>query len=123
MVTRVCRATGETLLAPVRNHRSKVGCITGNTGKATEGERVADGSEVAMTRSNVRRTKGPAVHKSFDNMGGKGVMTKAPVELQDLRRKIYAKAKADASWRFWGSVRPHLQDGDATSRVRKGQGE
>src|SRR5678815_4645968 len=29
-------------------------------------------------------------------------MTKAPVELQDLRRKIYAKAKADASWRFWG---------------------
>jgi RNA-directed DNA polymerase len=35
-------------------------------------------------------------------MGGKGVMIKAPVELQDLRRKIYAKAKADASWRFWG---------------------
>lgn len=29
-------------------------------------------------------------------------MTKAPVGLQDLRRKIYAKAKADASWRFWG---------------------
>jgi RNA-directed DNA polymerase len=29
-------------------------------------------------------------------------MIKAPVVLQDLRRKIYAKAKADASWRFWG---------------------
>lgn len=29
-------------------------------------------------------------------------MIKAPVALQDLRRKIYAKAKADASWRFWG---------------------
>ena len=29
-------------------------------------------------------------------------MIKAPVGLQDLRRKIYAKAKADASWRFWG---------------------
>lgn len=29
-------------------------------------------------------------------------MIKAPIELQDLRRKIYAKAKADASWRFWG---------------------
>ena len=29
-------------------------------------------------------------------------MIKAPVELQDLRRKIYAKAKADAAWRFWG---------------------
>src|SRR5262250_1233424 len=44
----------------------------------------------------------PAVHESFDNTGGKGVMIKAPIELQDLRRKIYAKAKADASWRFWG---------------------
>ena len=29
-------------------------------------------------------------------------MTKAPVRLQDLQRKIYAKAKADPSWRFWG---------------------
>ena len=29
-------------------------------------------------------------------------MIKAPVVLQDLRRKIYAKVKADASWRFWG---------------------
>ncbi len=29
-------------------------------------------------------------------------MTKAPVGLQDLRRKIYAKAKAEAHWRFWG---------------------
>jgi len=29
-------------------------------------------------------------------------MTKAPVRLQDLQRKIYTKAKADPSWRFWG---------------------
>ena len=29
-------------------------------------------------------------------------MTKTPVELQDLRRKIYVKAKAEPSWRFWG---------------------
>ena len=29
-------------------------------------------------------------------------MIKAPVELQDLRRKIYAKAKTNDSWRFWG---------------------
>jgi len=29
-------------------------------------------------------------------------MTKAPISLQDLRRRIYAKAKAEASWRFWG---------------------
>ena len=29
-------------------------------------------------------------------------MRKAPVSLQDLRRKIYVKAKAEPSWRFWG---------------------
>ncbi|MEJ2150462.1 MAG: group II intron reverse transcriptase/maturase [Chloroflexota bacterium] len=29
-------------------------------------------------------------------------MTKAPISLQDLRRKIYAKAKAEPLWRFWG---------------------
>jgi RNA-directed DNA polymerase len=29
-------------------------------------------------------------------------MIKAPVSLQDLRRKLYVKTKADPSWRFWG---------------------
>ncbi len=29
-------------------------------------------------------------------------MTKAPVNLHDLRRKLYVKAKAEPSWRFWG---------------------
>jgi RNA-directed DNA polymerase len=29
-------------------------------------------------------------------------MIKAPISLQDLRRKIYLKAKADKTWRFWG---------------------
>ncbi len=29
-------------------------------------------------------------------------MTKAPIDLQDLRRRIYVKAKAESSWRFWG---------------------
>lgn len=35
-------------------------------------------------------------------MGGKVVMTKATINLQDLRKKIYIKAKADKTWRFWG---------------------
>lgn len=29
-------------------------------------------------------------------------MIKAPTTLQDLRRKIYIKAKSDKAWRFWG---------------------
>jgi RNA-directed DNA polymerase len=35
-------------------------------------------------------------------MGGKGEMTKAPISLQDLRRSLYVKAKAEPTWRFWG---------------------
>jgi RNA-directed DNA polymerase len=44
----------------------------------------------------------PTVRNTFDNMGGRGAMTKTPMKLQDLRRRIYAKAKAEPSWRFWG---------------------
>jgi hypothetical protein len=29
-------------------------------------------------------------------------MTKTSEELQDLRRRIYVKAKAEKAWRFWG---------------------
>ena len=29
-------------------------------------------------------------------------MRKAPIELHDLRRRIYVKAKAEPEWRFWG---------------------
>ena len=45
---------------------------------------------------------GPAVCNDFDDMGGRGEMRKAPIELQDLRRRIYVKAKAEPEWRFWG---------------------
>jgi len=29
-------------------------------------------------------------------------MTKAPISLQELRRRLYIKAKAEPTWRFWG---------------------
>src|SRR6059036_2335812 len=35
-------------------------------------------------------------------MGGRGDMTTAPISLKDLQRRIYVKAKAEPSWRFWG---------------------
>src|SRR5450432_540097 len=46
--------------------------------------------------------RGPAIC-NVSNIGeGKDEMTKASIDLQDLRRRIYVKAKAEPSWRFWG---------------------
>ena len=47
--------------------------------------------------------RGPAVHDFFANMGGRGERIKAPMGLQDLRRRIYAKAKAESSGRSFAS--------------------
>src|SRR4051794_39394041 len=40
--------------------------------------------------------------KVYFNTGGKGEIRKAPISLQDLRRRLYIKAKAEPTWRFWG---------------------
>ena len=40
--------------------------------------------------------------KVSDHKEGKDEMTKASIDLQDLRRRLYVKAKAETSWRFWG---------------------
>jgi hypothetical protein len=44
--------------------------------------------------------RGPAVCNGSNKTGGKGEMTKAPISLQDLRRSLYVKAKAEPLWRF-----------------------
>src|SRR2546425_10714938 len=45
---------------------------------------------------------GPTVTYFSTNTGGRGAMTTASVSLQDLRRRIYVKAKAEKTWRFGG---------------------
>ena len=62
---------------------------------------MAQGLVVAVKRSNVRGAKGPCC--LFNSAReGKDEMIKASAGLQDLRRRIYVKAKAETSWRFWG---------------------
>src|ERR1039458_1189048 len=46
--------------------------------------------------------RGPAVSNDSNKKEGKGDMTKTPISLQDLRRSLYIKAKAEPAWRFWG---------------------
>src|SRR6516225_5166006 len=71
-VTRTCRATGEALLAPRRNHRSRVDRITGPTGKSIEGERVTDGFAVVLKRGNARGAKEPWRLRSLRPQGRQG---------------------------------------------------
>jgi len=46
--------------------------------------------------------RSPAVCNDSNKKEGKGDMTKTPISLQDLRRSLYIKAKAEPAWRFWG---------------------
>lgn len=46
--------------------------------------------------------RGPAVGSDSNKKEGKGEMIKTPISLQDLRKSLYVKAKAEPTWRFWG---------------------
>ena len=65
-------ATGEALPAPPRNRRSKVGRITGDTGKPTEGGGVADGLVVAGSGVMPVERRSPAVRQCFRLEGRQG---------------------------------------------------
>jgi len=103
-VTRTRRATGEALLVPPGKRRSQVRPITSVPGKWAEGERVEDGLVVAGKRGNARGAKEPywSAMPPTTWKAGALVIT-APSNLQDLRRRLYVKAKADSAGR--GGVR------------------
>lgn len=46
----------------------------------------------------------PAVNNLPTTLGGKDGMIKTSIGLQDLRRKIYLKAKADNGWNRWSNA-------------------
>jgi hypothetical protein len=72
MSARTHRATGEALTALVRNRRRKVSPITRDTGKWTEGGRVADGPAVAMKQGDAYGAKRPYFWQSSNNIGRQG---------------------------------------------------
>jgi hypothetical protein len=45
---------------------------------------------------------GPAVSNLLTTQGGRDEMIKASISLQDLRKKIYLKAKSEKTWRLQG---------------------
>src|SRR5215471_6059005 len=75
-----------------RQHREREGRREG-------GGRARSSEEAAVMAAEQR---GPAVGNDSDNKEGKGGMIKTPISLQDLRRSLYVKAKAEPAWRFWG---------------------
>ena len=101
-MTRTHRATGEALLAPARNRRSKVGPITGSTGKGAErregGGRACSSAEADVMSVERRR---PAVGRFSNPWRGEGAKIKASIGTQDPRRGIYRTAKTSLGRKRW----------------------
>ena len=73
-----------------------------------------------LRRGNSRGAKAPCCWRFSDNKEGKDGMTKTSIDLQDLRRRIYLKAKADPDWCFWGLYVHVWQVGDAPGGLQDG---
>ncbi len=104
-MTRTRRATGEALLAPLRKRWSQVHSITSDPGKWADGERVTDGSVVAMKRGNARGAKGPYWFATSPTTEGRDAMITASVRLQDLKRRRYVMVKAEFGGTRWSTAR------------------
>ena len=66
MLTRRRRATGETLLVPLRNQRKRCGRITGLIRKSAIDKRVSEGRIVPTKPGNAGGGKAPCCGKAFD---------------------------------------------------------
>src|SRR5450755_286720 len=96
-VTRAGQATGETVLVPSRNRWSRVGHITGQTGKVADDEMVVDGIVVAENRSNVRGAKEPCCNAVPVAVGEAGADDKdARQSARPEARGVYGKGKMEA---------------------------
>ena len=57
-------------------------------------------------------------HKAVSSL--RGCVTKASIDLQDLRRRIYVKAKAETSWRFYVCKLDTLREAYALAKKNDG---
>lgn len=98
------QATGEALLVPdVKARKQGKPYNRRPREKGLKDERVAEGTVIPMKPGNAGRGKGPHYFSNtFNKKESRDEMTKASIGLQDLRRRIYDKAKSDPEWRFWG---------------------
>jgi hypothetical protein len=100
--TRTREAPGETLRVPPRKRRKQGRLYNRSPGTSTADARGTEGSVGVVKRGNARGAQDGYGSSRLRHRGRRGAMTKTPISLQDRRRRIDAKAKAEPSWRFWG---------------------
>src|SRR5215211_3160362 len=83
----------------VEKGRSRTGYLDHSHGSQRHGGLLPYERRCGVTSAEQR---GPSVCNVSYNREGKDEMTKASIDLQDLRRRLYVKAKAETSWRLWG---------------------